>query len=152
MFAVLAAACGPGVTDYTERVGNTHYEFSRTGSKSHWLSPRKECGPSCPSIHRNIDRFDWNDQVIAVRRQIVNNFRCDDGSITSLWLNKYEQYVIILATNELVGPMSVAEFQEFQVRNPELLDDIRLLDENSSFDGAGQKLSTLDGCTNPVPS
>jgi CubicO group peptidase (beta-lactamase class C family) len=148
----LLTACGPGVADYTDRIGNTQYDFASTDSNSGWLFPRKECGPACPAIERNVVRFDWNDQAIAVRRQVVNNYRCDEGFTTSLWLNRYEQYVIVLATNQLIGPMTVAQYRQYERRNANLLNGIELLDENSQFDGNGLRYGTLDDCTNPVAS
>jgi hypothetical protein len=140
------------MTDYTDRIGNTQYQFSRTDSRSHSLFPREECGPNCPSIERNIDRIDWNDRAIAVRRQVVDNYQCDEGFMTSLWLNRYEQYVIVLGTNQLFGPMTVAQYQEFERHNAALLEGVQLLDANSQFDGDGARYSTLEHCTNPVPS
>jgi hypothetical protein len=147
--AALTTAC-PGLEDYVERIGDTQYNFSRTGANVHWVMPRDECDLSCPVIWPNVVRFDWNDAAIAVRRQVINVYQCDGESRDYERLNRYEQYVILLASNRLVGPMTVAQYREYQNRNAALLDGIALLDEDNMFDGDGKVLSTLKHCVNPV--
>jgi hypothetical protein len=139
------------MSDYTDRIGTTRYELMRTDSQSHSLHPREECGPRCPSIDRNIDRLRWNESAIAVRRQVVKDYLCDEGFITSQYLNLYQHYVIVLASDKLLGPMSVAEYRAFRAANPTLLEGIELLEDANDFDGRGEPLSSLDHCTNPKP-
>lgn len=150
--AISAAACGPGFSDFSDRIGDTKYTYWHNGSKSNSLSPRTECGPKCPSIEENIVRLAWNEHVIAARRQVVNYYHCDEDYVVSQHLNLYEQYVIVLESNDLIGPMSVAQYEDFRRQNPALLDGLELLDENNNFNGNGLRYGDLRGCTNPVPS
>ena len=152
VFVVVVSGCGPGVADFEERIGDTPYVFVSTSSTSNSITPRADCSPACPTIEIDVDRFDWNEHAIAARRQVVNHYRCKEGWITSVRLNRFEQYVIILATNELVGPMTVAQYQDYSRQHASLLTGIELLDVNSSFDGGGEKMDKLNDCTDPVPS
>jgi hypothetical protein len=71
-------ACGPGLSDFTEEIGNTGYLLVRTDSKSYWVYPPDACGPACPGIPLNVDSLRWNERAIAARRQVVNIFMCDE--------------------------------------------------------------------------
>jgi hypothetical protein len=147
--ATFLAACGPGVSDFDEQIGGTGYRLVRTDSKSYWVYPPDGCGPTCPGIPRHVDVLRWNEQAIAVRRQVVNDFACDEDYLTSEYLNRYEQYVIVLKTNTLIGPMDVVQFEQFQRQNARLLEGIDLLADSSRFDGDGEVLQARGECTNP---
>jgi 3-phosphoglycerate kinase len=71
--------------------------------------------------------------------------------LASEYLNRFEQYVIVLKTNTLVGPMNVFQFEQFRRQNAALLEGIDLLDESSRFDGGGEVLQARGKCTNPKP-
>jgi hypothetical protein len=88
--------------------------------------------------------------AIAVRRQVVNDYRCDAGNITSEYLNRYEQYVLRLDKNELIGPMSGAEYQAYTASHSAIMKGIDALTESHSFDGDGQVLNPRGACENPV--
>jgi hypothetical protein len=79
----------------------------------------------------------------------VNDFACDEDYLTSEYLNRYEQYVIVLKTNTLIGPMDVVQFEQFQRQNARLLEGIDLLADSSRFDGDGEVLQARGECTNP---
>ena len=147
--ATFLAACGPGVSDFDEEIGSTGYRLVRTDSRSYWVYPPDGCGPTCPGIPRHVDVLRWNEQAIAVRRQVVNDFACDEDALASEYLNRYEQYVIVLKTNTLIGPMDVGQFEQFRRKNARLLDGLDLLDGSSRFDGGGEVLQARGKCTNP---
>jgi hypothetical protein len=79
----------------------------------------------------------------------VNDFACDEDALASEYLNRYEQYVIVLKTNTLIGPMDVGQFEQFRRKNARLLDGLDLLDGSSRFDGGGEVLQARGKCTNP---
>lgn len=145
---LMLVGCGPGCSDYSENIAGGNYTFNRTDSKSHWLFPTDKCGVGCPSIHRNIVRIRTNENVIAMRRQVVEEYECEENYISSKYYNLYEQYVIILNTNELVGPMNIAEYQKFAQENKSILKGIQLLTEENRFNGGGEVLKDLGQCTN----
>lgn len=147
----MLAGCGPGIADFTETIGETQYALTRTDSRSYWIYPREGCNPHCPSISLNVEKVRFNESAIAVRRQVVNTYQCDGDHTASQWLNLYEQYVIILGSNDLMGPMNVAEYQAYAANNPTLLADIDLLDKTELFDGGGEPLSDLGHCANAKP-
>lgn len=75
--------------------------------------------------------------MIAVRRQVVKLYRCDGPMVTSQRLNSYQQYVILLNSNRLVGPMSSAAYLAFVRENPVEMAGIDLLSEKDRIDGNG---------------
>jgi hypothetical protein len=147
--AAFLAACGPGASDFDEEIGGTGYRLVKTDSRSYWVYPPDGCGPTCPGIPRHVDVLRWNERAIAVRRQVVNDFVCDEDALASEYLNRYEQYVIVLKTNTLIGPMDVGQFEQFHTNNAGLLDGIELLDDSSRVDGDGEVLQARGKCTNP---
>lgn len=149
--AIFLAACGPGVADFDEEIGRTGYHLVRTDSWSYYVYAPDGCGPACPDIDRKVDRLRWNKHAIAIRRQVVNSYACDEGTLTYEALNRYEQYVIVLETNALIGPMDVRQYEQFRRKNAALLDGIELLNETSKFDGHGEVLAGRGKCTNPQP-
>ncbi len=70
----------------------------------------------------------------------------------SQYFATYQEYIIILATNKLIGPMTVAQYDDFVAKNSTLLAGINLLEKSDRFDGSGIPLSELGTCTNPRPA
>lgn len=151
-FILLVAGCGPGMLDYTDRIGDTKYDITRTDSKSHRLLPNSDCGKGCPSISRDILAYRSNKFVIAVRRQVVQDYFCEGPAMTSQYLNSYEQYVILLESNKLVGPMNIAVYKAFVKDHPLEMADIDLLSETDQIDGNGTPLNTIHDCKNARPA
>ncbi len=56
-------------------------------------------------------------------------------------MDRYEQYVILLSSNRLIGPMTVTQYQEFVTFNPELMQGIDdLLEKDDMRNGSGLPL------------
>jgi len=148
----LLAGCSPGMLDYTDRIDDTNYNITRTDSQSHWLYPNADCGNGCPSISSDVVKYRSNKSAIAVRRQVVKLYFCDGPMVTSQRLNSYQQYVILLRSNRLVGPMSSAAYLTFVKENPVEMAGIDLLSEKDRIDGNGAPLNSIDHCRNAKPA
>ena len=148
---VIECGCGPGVSDYTSRVGSTSYEVAVTDSENTWLYPRRECGSKCPSIQSNVVWVKAGPEALAVRRQVVQYYKCQEGFISGEILNRYEEYVIGLANNDLHGPMTGAEYQSFVAEHPKAMVGIEAVPATALYDGRGEVLKPMGRCTNPKP-
>lgn len=146
-----ASGCGPGCSDYAAPIGSTNYFIDHTDSRSAWLYPSETCGAHCPSIPNRIDWVRAGDRAIAVRRQVVNYYRCGEGYITSEVLNRFEQYVIELDGDLLHGPMSATEYLAFVASHQRLMEGIDPLSPARLFDGQGEVLHGRGACTDPTP-
>ncbi|MVF14970.1 hypothetical protein FT643_22860 [Ketobacter sp. MCCC 1A13808] len=145
---LLLVGCGPGMSDYSDPIGDTGYVFSRTSpiGKEIWPQDDQNCFSACAGINSIVLGYDFNEFVIAAVRQIRNDFHCDEGHASAQITDEIVFEYIDLVDGTSSGPVALEKMKTIMISDKfSNIDYQKLMDSIKHK----QRALSLGQCTNP---
>ncbi len=141
------AGCGPGIADYSSRIGNTEYYFTHNDSANRYIWRKLVKDGQDVIIDKKVIDFKFDDEYIVAVRQVARSYNCEERTIATELLYQYEYWVIDLNAQSVIGPMDEMHYQHAYV--PKFAKRSLTLDRVDDLKKQ-YKPHPLKGCTNPA--
>jgi len=150
ILSALLVACSPGMSDFSEDIGDTDYQFNRTSSSSMSISAKQDakCKNNCAHIPSKVIHYLYNNHVIAIKRQVINLYKCKESHVTFEITSNIVFNYILLSENKVFGPYKEIEFEDIMNKNNEIFSGVAYseLVDNGVIMSSPRK---LQNCTSP---
>jgi len=103
--SLLSVGCGPGISDFSEKLGNGYY-YHRTSSMDKYIAPKVWNKTATPMIPSKVIRYKKKDGYVAAKREIV-----EIGSSGSrVGSGNFDFWILDTSKPKVFGPMDKYEF------------------------------------------
>ncbi len=144
--ALILLSCGPGLSDYTTRIGFTKYFFTHNDGLNRFIwkqLPDKRVWV----VDVRVIKYQYIDDFIIAVRQVSNTYDCDRRMIITELKNEFDYWIIETKTDIVHESLNFNEYND-KITAFGIHEKANLPDED--FLKKTERALPLSDCTNPV--